>query len=367
MPDNIPFIATPSQTHLIWAAAIMVALLGGAILIEVLRRRRERRLRLDAEWRTVQKIAKEKDLGKKERALLDAFLTQSSADAPLRAITLRQSFDQCVEREIQALAALKDGPRLDEHGAVLRDIRIKLGLDYIPFGQRIHSTRELYRAQPLWAATSGETAPNWERMSVVAVDEAHFYLVPHNPKDHPPFRPGQELRCRMWREEDARYVYNATVERVEDDPATWVMAHTNDLQRMQSRAHFRIRYEAPANVGILNAPRDGDLSDVDKREVVTRLRGQFTSLSGGGFAVVVPQPVPKQILLRTTIDLGAGGEPLEVTGRLVGAVSLSSGRYLVRAAFAAMSDATREQISHYVFQQQQPVKSAEAVNTEEPE
>jgi len=352
-----------NDVTLVWAVVLFVGLLVCAFLIEIYRRRRERTRRLRAAWEAARKVADQKELSQREWALLDKVLHRHAAHSPFKAVTLRNEFDRCVEREIAGLPQ-EDPAVLDRYGTLLRDIRIRLGLDYIPFGQRIHTTRELYTQQVLWASLAGVDSPEWHRMRVTAVDEAHFRLAVGSDRPRPPFQAGGSLRFRMWREEDARYTFSARIERVEEDPPTWVMRHAWELKRTQSRAHFRIRHEQAANVGILNAPVNGDTSAIDRRKTVTRLRGRFTSLSGGGFAVLLFQPVPKQVLLRTTLELDPETTPIEVTARLVATAPLSSGQYLVRAAFIEMSDTEREAITRHIFRRQQQHGLAEAAGME---
>ena len=71
----------------------------------------------------------------------------------------------------------------------LREIRARLGLDFVSYGQPIQSTRELNVGQPLWLAPSGLQNPRWQRASVVAMDEAFFHVAarqdPRQPGDTP--------------------------------------------------------------------------------------------------------------------------------------------------------------------------------------
>ncbi|HPO16986.1 MAG TPA: PilZ domain-containing protein [Candidatus Hydrogenedentes bacterium] len=348
------------HNYVLWTTAMLFGLLGTALLIEYARRWKDRRRQLRTEWAAVREITEEKGLSKESWELLETLVRRYAPNTPLRTITLRQYFNQCVERHIEAVKGKKDFPLLQRQGELLRDLRVHLGLDYIPIGQRIDSTRELYHGQHIWVAPKEKQSAEWVRMVTSAVNEAFFQLVPHEPANPIPFNTGDQLQCRMWREEDARYGFDVMLVQMLDNPPTWVFEHTNVMHRMQARAHFRIRVDQSTEVGIINAPVDGDMSDVAERPVVTRLRGRITSLSGGGFAVVVTQPVPKQVLLRVLLDLGEDKSPVEVTGQMVGSSTLSAGRYLLRTAFVGITDELRETITHFIFQQQQPIRQAES-------
>ncbi len=351
------FIPHPDQAYLIWAAVIVAGLFVAAVGIEVYRRKREQRKQLEAEWRAVKQIAGDKELSPREVKLLSGLIQRHAPDTPLRAATERPRFDKCIAEEMSAYAARGDEAAFERHGQELRDVRVHLGHDYVPYGQRIHCTRDLTSGQRVWAAPATDENTPWFMMRVLEVDEARFHL---SPQDRAPrLSPGEGLRCRFCREEDARYLFTATLLRFEEDGSDWVMEHTTELQRIQTRAHFRIHYDRTLPIGILNAPVDGDLSDIHERNPVTRLRGRLTSLSGGGFAAVLQQAIPKQVLLRIPLEVDDLG-PLVTNARVVETVPLATGRYLVRAAFVNLNDGERERITQFVFHKQQPVQAAEA-------
>ena len=305
-------------------------------------------------------IADSKALSKDDWRFLRALVLKHAPSDPLRTITVRQHFDQCVEVEMKALKAAGRAEAFDKAGVRLRAIRGRLGLDYVPLGQPIHSTRELSVGQHVWVAPLTQEPPDWFRVGVEAIDEAHFHAAPRGVKDGatPQLSVGAEVRCRMWHEEDARYVFATRVVHYESAPPMWAFEHTSHLDRVQARAYYRIHHEQTAMIGVVNAPLDDNLSDVSQRPVITRLRGQIISLSAGGIAVVSGQPIPKQVILRVPLELGQG-TCSTVDAKIVVATPLSAGRYLVRAVFINMEDDVREDIAHYVVQRQQPLLGAE--------
>jgi hypothetical protein len=330
------------------AMVLVILFFVGAVLIEVFRRRRDRQLRLKAEWKAVGDLARERDCSAKEVKLLEEVVARHAPDHPFRAVTARYAFDDIVEREMNAIT---DPLQYKLQGVALRDIRMRLSLDYAPLGQRINSTRELHLQQQVWVSAEGGQG-DWFRMMVSIVDEAHFYITPQEGTALPPFKAGDELRFRLWRAEDARYIFSATVDAVESAPPALMIHHTTALNRRQSRAHYRLRFDDSTDIALLSAPADGDYSHLEARPVVASLRGHFTSLSGGGFAVVVNQATPKQVLARVTLSFG-GHDPFQAIGRIVGVTPLMGGRYLLRAAFVGLEEEHRDKITHYIFQLQQ--------------
>jgi c-di-GMP-binding flagellar brake protein YcgR len=341
----------------VWLACGALGLFALGVVFELTRRRLEQKKRIQAEWDALDQVAREKELSTEEWELLRNILADHAPHHPFKAATVRRQFDRCVEEHLDIVARHHHAELLEQRGVLLHDIRTRLGLNYIPLGLRIHSTRELYHHQVLWVALKEDTHPQWLRMAVTMVDEAHFYIASADPDKQPGFSEGQVLRFRMWRDEDARYLFSATITREEKAPHIYMLRHARDLKRMQARSHFRIIFDQPVSVGIINAPVDGDVSDLADREVVTKLRGRTTSLSGGGLAVLVDQPVPRQVWMRIEIALSPEVGVVEITASIVGVDSLTGGRYLLRGAFMGMEEETREAITHYVSQQQQPIKN----------
>ena len=316
------------------------------------RRRQQEHQRRQSEWENVREIADEREISKEEWALLREIIERHRPHAPLRAITTRREFDLCIDAEMDGLGPDVNTPEGELRGQMLRDIRIRLGLDYVPLGQRIDNTRDLIPGQTLWVAEPEQVTPQWHRTIVSAVDEAHFYLSPEAGSAPISFHPGDTLRFRLYREEDARYVLSARLLAVEDDPPRWKFEHSGELKRLQARAHYRIRHEQTVEVQILTAPPGTGIRAIDEHSVSARIRGRVTSLSAGGYALMLPQEVSTSALLRFELALPEEAS-FTVLGRIVDSAPLTGGRYLVRGAFVSMSHERRELITRYVFRQQQ--------------
>lgn len=332
----------------------MVFLLA-AVGYEMYRRAQVVRRRRAAEWKSVRRILSERDIPPENETLLESVVKRWAPNSPLHAVTTRDGFERCVDREIAALGAKSDTKTFEETGIRLRDIRNELGLDYVPAGQRIQSTRELHDGQWIAMGQGSEPNPAWIRVMVEEVNEAYFYVVLKELPSSaaPKLDNGQQVRCRLWREEDARYVFDTTVAASEADPlSTWRLNHTSTLQRMQARAHYRVRHDQPVTVGIIEAGDEITAEQVRKRRPITRLRGRITSLSAGGCAVVVKQPVARQVALRVPLEI-PGGETMELNAEIVATAPISGGRYLVRSKFLGVDDTTRDEIAKYVLHRQQ--------------
>lgn len=336
------------------AAGLFILFITGTFGLELYRRRRERKLKVAAEWRGVTQVLRERELTKDEKTYVERLVQRHLPKAPYSAVTVRNEFDHCVNAELPFNANDRESDAYAARGVILRDIRMQLGLDRVPQGHRIYSTRDLELNHEIFVSTRADApVSEWSRMVVASIDEGRLLLVPAPQEHMPKLTTGQELRCRLWREEDARYAFSLKILKQEMNPPGWITLHADDLKRMQARAHFRIPYEQASDVGVINAMKEDDFQDVHERVLVTRFRGRFTSLSAGGFALISHQPVPNQVLLRVALGLGSKTEePLLTHARIVGTHSLSGGRYLVRASYVALKEEERERVVHYVTKRQ---------------
>jgi len=325
-----------------------------AVIVEFFRQRRNRRERMRSLWQNVEQIAKERELTGEEKAVLNKLLHRWSPNEPQRAATLYQYFDECVEAEMNGVRAKGNMDEFEKVGVTLRDVRSRLGLDVVPIGHRIFSTRQLYSPQEVWFVDAAEQPPRWKRGLCQAVNEAHFTVGMAVDVEPPRYAPGASVRFRLYRDDDARYTFTTTFARRESEPPGISFEHTSDLDRVQTREHYRVRHEQSTNIGVMDGTVDGSNDITEDRRIVTKLRGKIVNVSAGGLAVVVPQPVPSQVLIRIHIDL-----PLERTvgfeadARIVAINPLPAGRYLVRGAFVRIDDDKREALARYVMHKQQ--------------
>ena len=353
MSGSILPLAFPeaSQHVLLWLGVILCLLVLVAVLIELVRRRIRRQQLIEIEWDTIRRIIHEKEFSKQEGDLLTHLIRRHAPDSPLQVVTARRDFDRCVEAEMKALRNAGNDDRFREAGIILREIRIRLELDYAPFGQRIHSSRELHPPQEVWLAPASSGKVQWIRTSVLAVDEAYLHVAARG--DRSARLPARgEIRCHFWREDDARYDFRTTIAHTEGAPPTWSLFHVDDLRRIQAREYYRIHYSQETNIGVLSAFMDS-AEDVGHRRVVTRMRGNVTSLSAGGLAAVTQHPCQAQTLVRVAIEL-PNETPFETEMNTVAVQPIGGGRYLIRGAFVNISDEKREAIAHFVMRYQQP-------------
>ncbi len=353
MFDNLTRIITHVSASPFWFTGILaVSAVLLVVALDYLNRHMRRRRRLDDEWRMVDQIARERALSAVEIEQLLTMLRAQAPDNPLRTLTIRQAFDACVDAYM-AHFEKRPTETYEKLGVQLRDIRERMGLTYVPFGQGIRSTREMYTGQPV--NMSGhmdhpETDINTGGV-VVEVDEAVFRIQVKGECGEI-FAPGEPVHFAMWREDDARYLFSAKYVRKERQPDLLVFRHSTSLRRVQVREHFRVSFDAQATVGILGESSSGE--SLEREPVVGRMRGRFTSLSAGGCALVLPQQVQKGLTLRVSIP-DEGGQELQADARVVAVTALPAGQFLARAAFVGLTEDQQDVISRIVLKRQRPL------------
>lgn len=336
---------------------LLLCLIALAHLAGKMRRAGARRRRLAVEMTGVREVAVEKGLSKDEWLVLEDLVLRRSPGDPMRTVTVRQRFNACVTAEMDDLARDASTGDFAGRGATLRDIRVHLGLDHVPVGQPIESTRDLHRGQSVWMSPVGPGA-EWVPTRLALLDEAHLQLRPVDSGLPSSIRPGSRVRCRMWREDDARYVFESSVAEVRQDPPEVLLMHSVSPRRVQSRAHFRIHFYQSVTFGIVGLPPGGDAGDISRVSAGALFRGNVTSLSAGGVAIVAQHDVPVHAAIRFRLDI-PGHEPLDMAARVVSTSPLSGGRHMIRAAFLGIGDDVRDVIARHVILQQQQAARGE--------
>jgi len=312
-------------------------------------------MQIIAERKLVDEISAEKQLDADEKKALWGLIEKYFPQTPLAVVKDRSIFDQAVQQEIQVVEAKKDDRLLRQAGLVLRSVREKLDFQYVPMGQPISSTRELYEGQIVWLGKEEEPS-HWCECAVSAVDEAflHITLIGERAGQGLPFRPGQNLRCRLWREDDARYIFSLRLASCSGDPVTCTLRHTSDFNRMQAREYYRIHYTQDTLLNILHSREAADAEVQQEPRIVAKWPAHFVSLSAGGFAVVAQKPLPPDVLLKIVVEL-PGEQPFEVQACTVGGETLPGERHLIRARFTDITEEKRDLIARYVSLRQQPI------------
>ena len=102
--------------QLLWGLGLFAGLIIVAFSVERLRQRKRTRLQRANEWETVESIIRDKELTPEEQKALRALIRKQSPKEPLRAVTVRQHFEQQPHR----VAPMLIGLDLDAIRAILK-------------------------------------------------------------------------------------------------------------------------------------------------------------------------------------------------------------------------------------------------------
>lgn len=349
-----PYASTPVVIAMCFLFGGLIAL---AVTIEWARRKRQRTEAYRRSWLAVERIFREKDLSSQEREAVRELITESGVSEPLSIVTTRHAFNRTLRGFMKRKRQELEPAAYGRLGQTLRDVRTRLALDFVPYGQRIESSRELTPRQTILARPEDRRDQAWFRLVVIEVDEAFLAVEPQSIQGSsiPNLHPGDYLAARLWRRDDGRYSARFEIAGGGSAGDAILLHHDNNMQRTQARAYLRIRHNQPATVGLVNVPQGGDMTGLDARPAASRLRGRITSLSAGGLAIEADQPVPSSyVVLRVPLDLPAH-ELFTVHAKVVGSHALSGGRHLVRGAFIDIPNEDRDKIARFVWERQQPI------------
>ncbi len=346
-----PVFVWPSHSPVTLLITLLV-LLGLLLVAYVVARIRgvgSMRRRLEQEVLYIRDLAREKGLHEEERRLIEDLVRRRSPNDPMRVVTERRWFNRCVAAKMSSLVRQVSGDEFAGRGAALRSIRRRFTLDYVSPGQPLETSRDLQAGQLIWVSPARET--DWLRTRLVHLDEAYLQLQILNSDQPLSLQSGTRMRCRLGRLDDARYVFESNVAEFHQDPKALHLMHSTSMKRIQTRAHFRIRFRQIVTVGIVGVDAVLDGGGASRTPESTTLRGNITSLSAGGVAVVAQQDLPLGIGMRFRLSL-PGYDPWDVMAKVVSTSPLSGGRSLIRGAFVGVGDGIREAIANHVMREQ---------------
>lgn len=356
-------------TRMQWSLVIIgLIVLGIALLLEIARAQITRRRRADDLWRDFEEVAIERGVSATELNICREMARDTVPDRPLRLLTSKDVFDECAGKRMSALrSSTATDEQLASASDALGDIRSRLGLTFVPFGRRLHSTRGLQSEQKLTIEL--KKGPSGTRFVAAVLDVTDLGILispPESGAGQVSLEPGQEVAVAFWRGDDARYTFKTQVYKSLHSPKlAIVLGHASKLERTQARTFYRVRVSLPTTVAELALKDPEELERASDVRVLAS-RGQFAgtigSLSGGGVSMVLKSRVNVDDLLRVEINLArayvdietaapedvAGAENLEAACKVVSVSALPGPRYLVRASFALINETDRDKIVRFV-------------------
>ncbi|MCX8063706.1 MAG: PilZ domain-containing protein [Candidatus Hydrogenedentes bacterium] len=351
------------QSNLIWLITLMLmGLLVLAVIVEIIRRKKERKNNILQQWNTVNTIIVEKEFNEEEASVLRKIIEKYEPNNPINVVTIRQNFNRCVQRYVQDLRKSVSFEELDNIGNVLKEIRVRLGMDYIPYGQRIYSTAELYTNQTLWMSLHLGVSESWRKGKVSGVNEAFFRVAPFTAQDKMNLKEGDEVVFRTWRDDDGRYQFKTIYRGKEED--VYVFDHAFTLERYQTRAYLRVRMEKTIDVNVVKISNKYDLNQISAEDIPYKVeystKARVVNISAGGCALLIDRDIDEDLFLQFDIELEdeGGQKSIKLITKILEKLSVSLGRYMYRGVFVGVTNELREKLIKYVYRLQPPISTA---------
>lgn len=349
--------ATKSQLSRV-LIALAVILFALSLVIELLRRRAVVQSNTASSKREFEVLAARKGLTRQEIRVMYELAKRSriSSPFPLAASALR--FDEAVHSELERLRRTADEG--DSVAQVYGAIRNKLGLNDVPLGHALPSSRFLSVGQAFVVGTADAGGEPGYSSEVVALDDMGITVSwPARGDKKVDVRLEERLRVAFWRSNDARYFFDTEVKSTlpEMEPRL-VLRHTRDITRIQSRKFFRIEVSIPIVLHYVPGEHADSETTVDMpvgaMSRTRRFSARLTTLSGGGMSMVCDQNIPVDSVLRSHIPLEGVGTPAPVACQVISAsMSRRAGKYVLRGQFVAIDEEDRDRLFRYVSLKQQ--------------
>jgi len=350
------FASKSQLSRMLIALAVMLFIV--AIAIELLRRRSVVQGNIASSKRDFELLAARKGLTRQEIRQMYDLAKRARVASPFPLATSALRFDEAIDAELARLKRTADEG--DSIAQIYSAIRQKLGLNEIPLGHALPSSRFLSAGQQLVVGKADARSEPGYPAEIIALDDAGITVSwPARGDKKADVHVDDRLRVAMWRANDARYFFDTDVKNAlsEMEPRL-VLRHTRDITRVQSRKFYRVEVSIPVVLHYVPGERAVSETSVDMPvgavSRVRRFSARLTTLSGGGMSMVCDQNIPVDSVLRSHIPLEGIGAPAPVACRVLNAsTSRRAGKYVLRAQFVAIDEEDRDRLFRYVSLKQQ--------------
>ena len=223
-----------------------------------------------------EKEAKDRGLTDEQIKVLWEYSRQLGRD-PFLSLEFKAPFERVVD------LYLKTDPNPDEE--LVRDMRSKLGFDYIPYFVPLTCTKDIELFQP-----AKLILPEGGRADVALYDkdEKYMYWAVIEGGGGLPELVGRNVKIQFVRRGDAIYTVEGPVEDAYFDAGKLVVKipHTFEMSRYQRREYARVEVELPAALGVYNKKEQ-------KHEWV---KAEIVDISAGGVKICVPLSIVQKEL-----------------------------------------------------------------------
>ena len=287
-------------------------------------------------------------LGPEERTFVAALAKNAEVENIQEILRSRVSFENAVSRSQRWVDAEV------RRTQILDQVRRRLSWESTP-APRPHEVVELLEHNlEVEVFGSGEHAGFCVRATLVHRDQESIVLRLEKDLENVPWDAGSMVRVYFWRENDAGYLFDASVIELRNLGEMFLFLRPpSHLERHQRRLHVRVPLTAPVTFLRIASGEAGEwLRGEGPTEVGPLRGGVIEDLSAGGFRIRVTTPLQIGDFLSFEEFPVVHGE--EVLARVISerVDERSDSGYHYGAQFLGMSAAVRDQISQHIFRLQ---------------
>ena len=262
-------------------------------------------------------------------------------------------FEQCVDAHVRAFLESRPGPEeIAARGAMLKDLRGKLGFHHLPLEYPLASTRNISIGQAGSLFSKNDNRPIFRKVSVVG--NTPFFLTLKYNVDKEEIRrvaEGAIVRFAFARQSDGLYGFQATVARAEAGSID--VYHTTEIKRNQLRQYVRIETSLPLRFRLIQT-QDPEKSEVKRGEL---LLAKLADVSGGGLSFMYERSLRLGDIVSLNFDL-PGAPCAGIIGKIVH-LSLREGKegpqFKNHVQFVTIEPRKREKIISYIFEKERQI------------
>jgi hypothetical protein len=320
------------------------ALIGGIVVYEMLKVRRQRRRENSAVETRFVENAKRFGLDYQERLLLRSIERHTDAGDPNALFDTVALFEQAVDAEVSlALASNAGEAESLELEELLQSLRKKLHFTILDDGLPIPSTRNMAQGQKLWVLGPRKSILG---EATVALVREFFFSVKLSPADFakaPAFQ--SPILLAFTRKADGIYGIEAPLIAFDRGKGILKCRHTMKFKRNQLRQDVRVETDIQIGLRCISSTKDAGGKVADRTPFMARM----TDVSGGGFAFVSERELSNgdQLLVTAALPkLGMSG----LRAKIVGATRHNGSQHILfHAQFNEIDFEKKETIVRYVF------------------
>ncbi|MBW8888681.1 MAG: PilZ domain-containing protein [Fibrobacteres bacterium] len=336
-----------SVTGFILFGVFLVALMGGLVLLEILRAGKGQREKIDIGWQYFAEMAGQKRLTSQEVEILKRIVEDGGVSSADMVFDSSFVYEEALEGFLKANQRQLD--KEETQYALLRGLRLKLGYSHLPPEIPLSGTRQMEEGMQV-SLTDGEGVVRRGRVQEVREKVWAIALESEIP---PTVAIGGAVELSLLRPGDGEYAVTLPVLSTRLGQKMVFLPHTRALERKQLRNWVRIDVNIPCRVTVM-ARCEGWDKEQGGPAVGMVLEGRMLDLSGGGSCARFTSPIPQGYKLSLNFDLpgtSLRGVRCEVM-RMTSVVRANREDFEHNLKFTEMETAFQEKIVRYVFEKQ---------------